>query len=282
MSSVTVFVGLDDHQAFVQVGVMDAKGTVLLNRRCDNSAMRIVEAVQPYGTRVVAAIEACCGAAALADELLAAGWQVSLAHAAYVNKIKPSPDKTDWSDARLLADLLRVGYLPHVWLPPAKLRQLRHVVRYRQQLAEARRNAKLRVTALLRTHRIEYAVRRWTKAWIGAVRSCEALGTEGNWVAGQLLDEVERLQTAAGRSRSAAGRSDGRRSVCAKTGLLRGNRTRDGGPAAGRTGRHQSLPLGETALAVRRIEPAQCVQRPEASRGRVDPGRQSPVARRVD
>lgn len=194
MSSVTVFVGLDYHQAFVQVSVMDGKGTVLLNRRCDNSAMRIVEAVKPYGTRVVAAIEACCGAAALADELLAAGWQVSLAHAAYVNKIKQSPDKTDWSDARLLADLLRVGYLPQVWLPPATLRQLRHVVRYRQQLAEARRNAKLRVTALLRTHRIEFAVRRWTKAWIGAVRSCEALGTEGNWVAGQLLDEVERLQ----------------------------------------------------------------------------------------
>ncbi|MFZ0869928.1 MAG: IS110 family transposase [Rhodanobacter sp.] len=194
MSSLTVFVGLDYHQAFVQVCVMDAQGIVLSNRRCENSARRIVEAVKPYGARVAAAIEACCGAAALADELLAAGWQVSLAHAAYVNKLKQSPDKTDWSDARLLADLLRVGYLPRVWLPPAELRQLRHVVRYRQQLAEARRNAKLRVTALLRTHRIESAVRRWTKAWIGAVRSCKALGTEGNWVVGKLLDEVERVQ----------------------------------------------------------------------------------------
>jgi transposase len=194
MSSVTVFVGLDYHQAFVQVCVMDAKGSVLSNRRCDNSARLIVNSVKAYGERVVAAIEACCGAAALADELLAAGWQVSLAHAAYVNKVKQSPDKTDWSDARLLADLLRVGYLPRVWLPPANLRQLRHVVRYRQQLAEARRNAKLRVTALLRTHRVEYGVRRWTKRWIAAVRSCEALGTEGNWVVGELLDEVERLQ----------------------------------------------------------------------------------------
>jgi hypothetical protein len=83
------------------VCVMDAKGIVLSNRRCENSARRIVEGVKPYGTRIAAAIEACCGAAALADELLAAGWQVSLAHAASVNKLKQSPDKTDWSDARL-------------------------------------------------------------------------------------------------------------------------------------------------------------------------------------
>ena len=40
------------------------------------------------------------------------GRQVSLAHATYVHKLKQSPDETDWSDARLLVDLLRVGYLP--------------------------------------------------------------------------------------------------------------------------------------------------------------------------
>jgi transposase len=173
---------------------MNSAGTVLVNRRCDNIASAIVHCVRPYAERVVAAIEACCGAAALADELLAAGWHVSLAHAGYVNKVKQSPDKTDWTDARLLADLLRVGYLPNVWLPPAELRQLRHVVRYRQQLAQARRAAKLRVTALLRTHRIEFAGSRWTKGWIAAVRSCAALGTEGVWVVGRLLEEIEHLQ----------------------------------------------------------------------------------------
>jgi len=36
-----------------------------------------------------------------------------------------SPDKTDFSDARVLADLERVGYLPRVWIAPQQLRELR-------------------------------------------------------------------------------------------------------------------------------------------------------------
>ncbi len=153
-----MFVGLDYHQAFVQMCVLDASGTLLMNRKCANSA-------------------------------------AALAHATYVHKLKQSPDKTDWSDARLLADLLRVGYLPKAWLAPASLRQLRHVVHHRQQLAQARRPAKLRVTALLRSERIEFTGSRWTKSWIAAVRSCEALGEQGCWVANQLLDEIEHLQS---------------------------------------------------------------------------------------
>ncbi len=189
----TVYVGLDYHQAFVQVCVMDARGKVLSNRRCDNIASEIVRFVARHGVAVQASIEACCGAAALVDELVALGWRVSMAHAGYVHKAKQSPDKTDWSDARLLADLLRVGYLPQVWLPPAGLRQLRHLVRYRHQLAEARRSAKQRVGGLLRSHRVQFAVSRWTKAWVKAVRSCEAFGSHGMWVVNELLDAVEHL-----------------------------------------------------------------------------------------
>lgn len=194
MSSLPVFVGLDYHQSFVQVCVMNQAGAILANRRCDNVAEAIVRCVEAHGEDVSAAIEACCGAAALADELNALGWDVSLAHAGYVSKIKQSPDKTDWSDARLLADLLRIGYLPRVWLPPAELRQLRHLVRHRQQLAQAKRNAKLRVTAILRTHRVAFAVSRWTKHWVEAARECEAIGAQGHWVVVQLLVEIEHLQ----------------------------------------------------------------------------------------
>jgi transposase len=196
VSNVTVFVGLDYHQAFVQMCVMDASGTMLINRKCANSAAALVEAVKVHaaGASVAAAIESCCGAPDLAEELVAAGWQVSLAHATYVHKLKQSPDKTDWSDARLLADLLRVGYLPRVWLAPQSLRQLRHVMRHRQQLVQSRRAAKLRVTALLRAERVEFSGSRWTKSWIIAVRNCDELGEQGLWVANQLLSEIVHLQ----------------------------------------------------------------------------------------
>lgn len=194
MSSVTWFVGLDYHQAFLQACVMDRSGTVVLNRRCPNSSQALGQLLTPFKGQVAIAIESCCGAADLAEELVRAGQHVTLAHPGYVHKLKQSPDKTDWSDARLLADLLRVGYLPRVWLPPQCLRQLRHVVRWRQQLVQARRAAKLRVTALLRAERVQLATSSWTKSWRAAVRQCEGLGAEGRWVINQLLDEVEHLQ----------------------------------------------------------------------------------------
>ena len=49
--------------------------------------------VHPQVTAV--AIEACCGAANLADELNALGWSVSLAHPGFVSRMKQNPDKTE-------------------------------------------------------------------------------------------------------------------------------------------------------------------------------------------
>ncbi len=70
----------------------------------------------------------------------------------------------------MLADLVRVGYLPRVWLAPEDVRQLRTLVRYRQQLVDQRRAVKLRVTALLREARIDGpGLRRWVPLprWLG-------------------------------------------------------------------------------------------------------------------
>ena len=82
--------------------------------------------IAELGSVQAVAIEACCGAADFGEELLShvraaggvGGFRVELAHPGYVARLKQSPDKTDFSDARLLADLSRVGYLPRVWLAP--------------------------------------------------------------------------------------------------------------------------------------------------------------------
>ena len=145
MSSVKIFVGLDYHQEMVQLCVLDETGRVLTNRSLLNHAQTIKKAAERFGVVEAAALEACCGAANLAEELVEIGWSVSLAHAGFVARMKQNPDKTDFGDARLLADLLRVGYLPKVWLAPERLRRLRRLVRYRRQLVDQRRNVKLRI-----------------------------------------------------------------------------------------------------------------------------------------
>jgi len=165
MVSVPVFVGLDYHQESVQVCVMDREGRILANDGARNDWRDIVRLVGATGLGVRAAIEACTGSANLAEELVTrAGWSVDLAHAGYVMRMKGNPDKTDYSDARLLADLERVGYLPQVWLAPERVRELRVLVRHRQELVNERRNTRLRVSALLRQHRLRAPYHPWTRS----------------------------------------------------------------------------------------------------------------------
>jgi transposase len=132
---------------------MERGGEILANGSRGNSAEEVAAVVTRLNpqARVEAAIESCSGAANLAEELVVqAGWSVSLAHPGYVSRMKQTPDKTDWQDSRVLADLVRVGYLPRVWLAPREIRELRKLVRFRQQLAAQRRAVKQRIRALLR------------------------------------------------------------------------------------------------------------------------------------
>lgn len=195
MSTVTVYVGLDYHKDSIQVCVMDREGKVLANRTCRNDAAEVHRLAARHGGHIRAAIEACAGAADLADELVAThGWDLDLAHPGYVNRMKQSPDKTDYSDAKMLADLVRVGYLPKVWLAPEDVRQLRTLVRYRQQLVRERSRAKVRVTALLREARLEEPKGgRWTRRWLAWLSVATGLGTEARFVVDCHLADVRRL-----------------------------------------------------------------------------------------
>lgn len=190
-----LFVGLDYHQDFVQVCVLDEAGKIMKNCRVENDWRKIAAAV-PAEASVQAALEACCGSADLADELVEqADWSVSLAHPGFVARMKQNPDKTDYSDARLLGDLTRVGYLPKVWLAPAELRELRRLVRYRQQKANERRDVKLRIRAILRDHRIKIDVARpWTRAWLEALAALKQIGPDTEWILQEHLTSLLRLK----------------------------------------------------------------------------------------
>jgi transposase len=196
MGTVRVFVGLDYHDAGVQVCILDPHGQVLANTPCPNDAGALAEFVAQHGGQVFSAIEACTGAADLADELVGRfGWSVDMAHPGYVRRMKQTPDKTDYTDARLLADLERVGYLPRVWTAPAAVRDLREVVRYRHQLAAQRRAAKVRIRALLRQHRQKppAGVNPWTIAWHRWLRDATTLPDTTRWVIDRHLAELADL-----------------------------------------------------------------------------------------
>ncbi len=81
MKSLAIYVGLDYHQSSVQVCVVRADGEVLMNNSCDNVWQAIARRVSIFGAAVQAGIEACGGAADLAEELTRhAGGSIELAH----------------------------------------------------------------------------------------------------------------------------------------------------------------------------------------------------------
>lgn len=201
MATVTRFLGLDYHQDSVQVCVMDAEGNTLANRSVPNS-WRCIGAVVS-GTvlpaecvTVRASIECCSGAAHLAEELIERlEWSVTLAHPGIVSRMKQNPEKSDWADAHILADLMRLGYLPRVWLAPIEIRQLRSLVRYRYQQVKQQTRLKLRIRALLREHRIpkpnEFGA--WSLMWFVWLK-CLELDDVTRFLMDQYLEELREVQ----------------------------------------------------------------------------------------
>lgn len=98
---------------------------------------------------------------------------MTLAHPGIVTRMKQNPVKSDKADADILADLMRLGYLPKVWLALEEIRQVRSLVRYRAQKVKEQTRVKLRLRAILCEHRLKApdGVRVWTKAWLTWLQS---------------------------------------------------------------------------------------------------------------
>lgn len=194
MKKIPVSVGLDYSMSGVQVCVQDVSGKVLRNKKCDDNWRGVAGVVGAGEVVSVAVIEACTGAADLAEELKTqAGWPMKMAMPGIVKKMKLNPDKTDWQDAHVLCDLGRINYVPPVWLAPKPVRELRLVVRYRQQLVNQRRAAKLRIGAILREQRVVLQGRRWSKPWQGAMAHNKDLSEQARWVLQQHVRAVVKL-----------------------------------------------------------------------------------------
>jgi transposase len=144
------FIGIDLHRKFLQVAVLDEQGEEQFNGRFsmedEDELGDLFRAFEP-GTPAV--VEATMGWMWLTDLLEGMGFDVRLAHMKGVKVIAQSRRKTDKIDARVLAQLLRTGFLPEAYLAPADVREQRMILRHRQALVAWRTSAKNRVHALL-------------------------------------------------------------------------------------------------------------------------------------
>jgi len=95
------------------------------------------------------AIEASTSGIFVYEYLDGRGREVHLAYPVYVKPFAKKHVKTDKVDAKVLAQLLRMDYLPESYVPEKEIRDLRTIVRHRASLVRSRPSLKNRVHALL-------------------------------------------------------------------------------------------------------------------------------------
>src|SRR5215213_11804384 len=108
----------------------------------------LIKLVLAAGTDVRACVEMMSGAIWVRDRLVAAGWEVQVAHAGKVRDVAPLACKTDKVDARVLSELCRRDLVPELWIPSLDDRALRERLRRRMQLVRMRASAMNRIFGL--------------------------------------------------------------------------------------------------------------------------------------
>jgi transposase len=143
------YVGIDLHRRRSVIVRMAPDGTVLGQARIDNDPVALAAAMADAGPEPEVVMEATLGWYWAADVIEGCGATLHLAHPLGIKAFTYQRVKKDESDARLLADLLRMGRLPEAWIAPPATRELRELVRYRHKVVEARANAKAQVHSVL-------------------------------------------------------------------------------------------------------------------------------------
>jgi len=142
-----LYAGLDIHTEKLYGTVLDEQGETIVQGSLNHTK----EAVQSFfagmpSSKLKIAIEACGiwrGAYKLLTEL---GYEVVLASPLKTHQIA-CKKKTDKVDSRILADLLRTGYLPEVYIPSEDVLKLRDIARHRARLVRIRTMLQCKVKA---------------------------------------------------------------------------------------------------------------------------------------
>lgn len=143
------YVGIDLHRRRSVIVHLDEGGVVVKETRIENDPVALGLAIAEAGPNPEVALEATYGWYWAADVLEASGANVHLAHPLGVKAFSYQRVKKDATDAKALADLLRLGRLPEAWLPDRQTRELRELVRYRARLVALRSGLKAQIHAVL-------------------------------------------------------------------------------------------------------------------------------------
>ena len=149
------YLGIDLHLKNTYVVLMDKEGHSIDERRLRTTELvKYVEERVPRKTYAV--MEATRNWPWVYDELQKRLERVELAHPKELKVISAAAVKTDRIDAKVLAQLARMNYLPVAYAAPQAVRDLRQYTRHREELVQLRTKAKNRVHAILAQYQLTF------------------------------------------------------------------------------------------------------------------------------
>src|SRR5262245_37247917 len=112
--------GIDLHSNNSYIVLIDGSGTVVVRSRMGNEIGRVLQTLQPYREQIDSlVVESTYNWYWLVDGLKAAGYEVKLANPSAMEPYQGLKYSDDRSDARWLAEMLRLGIVPTGYIYPA-------------------------------------------------------------------------------------------------------------------------------------------------------------------
>jgi transposase len=169
-----LYTGIDLHSNNCVLVVLDEQDRTLYAKRLPNDLGAIIAALRACaGTVQGVAVESTFNWYWLVDGLQDAGFAVHLVNTAAVRQYDGLKHSGDFSDARHLAHLLRLGILPTGYIYPREERAVRDLLRKRSQLVRQRSSQILSIENLmarnLGAHVGGKEIKRWSDEHIDAL-----------------------------------------------------------------------------------------------------------------
>lgn len=161
-----LYAGADLHGNNVFLSVCDRKGAEVFRRRVKTNLAEVNAALDPYWPQIQAiGVESTFNWYWLVDGLREQGRNVKLGNPAQMKQYSGLKSTDDRSDARWLAELIRLGIFPESYIYPRDVRAVRDALRRRQLFVRRRTQALLSLESLLTRYGLDAPGSRMMQQW---------------------------------------------------------------------------------------------------------------------
>ncbi|MBU7028781.1 MAG: IS110 family transposase [Theionarchaea archaeon] len=146
-----IYIGIDVHKKKCVACLKNEKGRVITELEFENKTSGFSKLLEKVEGKEAKAVMESTGNLwiRLYTALETAGVEVMLSNPSKTRVIAESKMQTDKVSARTLAELLRTGFIAACYVPPAEVRALRHLIRYRTKLVRDLTRIKNRIHSIL-------------------------------------------------------------------------------------------------------------------------------------